>query len=113
MRSKKSLGGAGGGYTITDLFTNAGVAGQQNLSATIKGHKWVNIECISGGLIFSGRHRGAAVDARVAVANGAGALLRVGGNVYVRFLTENTVELRNAANNLGHTALLTYVGVEN
>ena len=104
---------AGGGYTISDLFTNAGVIGQQNLSASIKGHKWVNVECLSGGAVFSGRHRGAAVDARVGVANGAGALLRVGGNVYVRFLTENTVELRNASNQTGHSALLTYVGVEN
>ena len=46
---------AGGGYTITDLFTNAGVTGQQNLSASIKGHKWVkSLECLSGGLVFSG-----------------------------------------------------------
>ena len=103
---------AGGGYTITDLFTNAGVAGQQNLSASIKGHKWVNVECLSGGAVFSGRHRGAAVDARVGEA-GTGGVLRVAGNVYVAFGTENTVELRNVANNLGHAALLTYVGVEN
>ena len=103
---------AGGGYTITDLFTNAGVTGQQNLSASIKGHKWVNIECISGGLLFSGRHRGAAADARVGVA-GVNGLLRVAGNVYVTFATENTVELRNATNTTGHSALLTYVGVEN
>ena len=103
---------SGGGYTITDLFTNDGVTGQQNLSASIKGHKWVNIECISGGLLFSGRHRGAAADARVGVA-GASGLLRVAGNVYVTFATENTVELRNSTNSDGHGALLTYVGVEN
>ena len=106
---------AAGGYTITTLYNSASPTNGAALTASVRGHKWVNVEMRLGsanGQRLANRFRGALIDEVISDTASAGNSLRVGGAAYVRFSSDTVA---TAVNNNGSSAnsVITNITAEN
>ena len=106
---------AAGGYTITTLYNSDSPTNGAALTASVRGHKWVNVEMRLGsasGQRLANRFRGALIDEVISDTASAGNSLRVGGAAYVRFSSDTVA---TAVNNNGSSAnsVITNITAEN
>ena len=91
---------SGGGYNITELYNSANPTSGAALTASVRGHKWVNVEMRLGsasGQRIANRFRGGLIDQIISASGGAANSLRVGGASYIRFSSDTAARAVTSA----------------